>query len=187
MVQTYVILQEASGAPKVIWRRVDKTTPNRWIAFNRPFVGRKEHWSRKKRKFLSMLKSPRTDEPGNPQKLPNPISMLTSVGRAYLPARYQVSSLVYTPVRNKIQSWWSGCQGVFWNRLQIKGSSGGWASLNTGTIHGKNRKNNTLKSLSFLHSVDLEVWNVPFHETASFIANVWESKHVFFHRHRFRL
>ena len=48
-----------------------------------------------------MMKSPITDDHGNPQNFQNPIQMGKSVRRTYFPMRSQVSKLSYTPVGNK--------------------------------------------------------------------------------------
>ena len=76
MVQTHEILQEGVSRPKLIWIFVDKTTVNPLIAFRFSFAARKKHWSKNKRKPLSMLKFPITHESRNPENPQNVISML---------------------------------------------------------------------------------------------------------------
>ena len=93
--------RNASHALELIWRRIERTTTNPLIAFNCFFIDRKKHWSKNRTNSLSMLMSPKTDEPGNPEKLPNLTPLLKSGGRAYSPMRYQVSSLGCTLVRSK--------------------------------------------------------------------------------------
>ena len=121
MVQTFEVLQEGVSRPKLIWRCVDKTRANPWIAFGYSFIVQKKHWSKNKRKPLSMPKSPFKDDPRNPENFQNAIPMLKFVGGAYFPMRYQVPSLSYTPVRTKFNPDDQDVGGFFRAQCEPKG------------------------------------------------------------------
>ena len=101
MVQTYAFYRDGGSRPQVNLDVCRKNYGSFIESCQLSFRWSEETLEQNKRKLLSKLKSPIADEPGNSRKLQNPILMLKSVGRAYFPMRYQISTLDCTLIKNK--------------------------------------------------------------------------------------